>query len=349
MRVNTYIDGAALSRSFATAVVVLSLCASAQAAKVVVMNIATHATNSVIPAGQDVVTFGIQVSQADLVGASPGSVLIVQDLTFAGNGIVPINGTTGATNKVDVQGVQSSIVDPIVDNFGRPATPADLSPSAQQALYADSWWYNGGTGFLYGAIDPAGDTGIVTDPAYQLGPIGNVGPTGMMWIAGGSGLQAGDTVPEALASVNGANAKTGQFMIYSGVFGGIFENHLLNSPLADEFVNGVLTVPIAQIVTTGNIQIPGSSSNAGGGQPGVPGTGTFIGVVGVGTISNGPTGNGTFNVAGGNPTIDPGLYFDFAKGQLVPEPGTIVLSIFSVCGFVIAARMSRKMPANRVA
>ena len=43
---------------------------SAQAAQLVVMNIATHVTNSVIPAGQDVVTFGIQVSQAELVGAS---------------------------------------------------------------------------------------------------------------------------------------------------------------------------------------------------------------------------------------------------------------------------------------
>ena len=156
-------------------------------------------------------------------------------------------------------------------------------------------------------------------------------------------------MPDALASFNRANAKTGQVMMYSGVFGGIGVNYLLKSPLPDQFVNGVLTVPIAQIVTTGNIQIPGSSSNAGGGQPGPNGTGTFIGVVGVGPISNGPTGNGTFNVAGGNPLIDPGLYFDFAKGELVPEPGTIVLSIFSVCGFVIAVRMSRKMPARPVA
>ena len=94
----------------------------------------------------------------------------MQDLTFAGNGIVPINGSTGATNQVDVQGVQSSIVDPIVDNFGRPATSADLSASAQQALSADSWWYNGGTGFLYGAIDPAGDTGVPYRPRVPIGP-----------------------------------------------------------------------------------------------------------------------------------------------------------------------------------
>jgi hypothetical protein len=55
-----------------------------------------------------------------------------------------------------------------------------------------------------------------------------------------------------------------------------------------------------------------------------------------------------FNVAGGDPRVDPGLYFDFATGKLVPEPGTIVLSIFGVCGFVIAVRISRKMPMKHV-
>ena len=66
----------------------------------------------------------------------------------------------------------------------------------------------------------------------------------------------------------------------------------------------MLTVPIAQIVTTGNISFPGNNANAGGGNPSDVGSGTFLGLIGSG-VTNGPTGNGTYNVLGGNPGVDP--------------------------------------------
>ena len=83
-------------RSFVAAAVVLSMVTSAQAVSLVVMNVATNATNSAIPVGEQVVTFGVQIAQSDLSGAGTNPVLLVQDLTFAGNGIVPINATPAA-------------------------------------------------------------------------------------------------------------------------------------------------------------------------------------------------------------------------------------------------------------
>jgi hypothetical protein len=309
---------------------------SAQAVSLVVMNVATNATNSAIPVGQQVVTFGVQVNSSDLVGAGTNPVLVLQNLTFGGNGIVPIN-QAGGLNKIDVQAVQSNPIDIVAGANGAPVTQAQLNANQQKSVYADSWWYNSGTGTLQGVIDDIGDVGNLTDPTWQTGPVKNVGTSGFTWTGGGlPGIQAGATVAAALLSSN-ANATTGQFMMFSGIYGPNGSNALTGSTLAPLFVNNQLTVPVAQIVTTGNVDLPGTNSNAGGGSPGGVGTGTYIGLIGVG-VSNGPTGNGTYNVGGGNPGTNPGWHYDFASKSItaVPEPGTILLAGMGALGMLFA-------------
>ena len=314
------------------AVIVMAMATRAQAVQLTVMNVATNATNSIIPAGEQVVTFGIQVRSADLIGAGTDPVLFVHRFTFAGNGVVPINGSNGATNKVDVQAVQAGVIDPVAEENGAPVGQSDLSSQMQTALYADSWWYNGNTGIHQGVDDSDGDFGILTDPAWQTGPVKYIGSTGYQWFPNATGgVEAGSTVAAAVASPSGTNATTGQYMMYSGLYGPngpTASNSLTGSPLAGQFVNGLLTVPLAQIVTTGDITFPGTYSNAADGLPGAPGTGTFIGIAGVG-VSNGPTGNGTYNALGGNPNTDPSLsaYYSFTQQRIVvtPEPSSFLL------------------------
>ena len=271
----------------------------------------------------------------------------MQNLTFAGNGIVPINVVPANANKVDVQNVQTSIVDQSIENQpGAPLLPAvqsDLPIRQQQSVYADSWWYNSAGGLLQGVNDDAGDVGPLTNPAWQLGPISNVGGTGFTWSPNGTpGVQAGSTALDALNSPGGSNATTGQYMIYSGIYGPNGSNSLTQSTLASQFVNGLLTVPIAQIVTTGDIRIPGTYSNAAEALQGAPGSGTFIGLIGTG-VSNGPTGNGTYNVYGGDPNIDTGFYYNFSNPRniVLPEPGTIFLAGIAAVGMNVARQTSQ--------
>ena len=54
-------------RLLLAATIVLLPARSVLAVKLVVMGVATNATNNVIPVGEQVVTFGIQVSTSDLV------------------------------------------------------------------------------------------------------------------------------------------------------------------------------------------------------------------------------------------------------------------------------------------
>ena len=62
--------------------------------------------------------------------------------------------------------------------------------------------------------------GTITDPAFQLGPVKNIGSTGFIWTPNGAtGVQAGATAAAAVASSGGTNATTGQFMMYSGFYG----------------------------------------------------------------------------------------------------------------------------------
>ena len=132
-------------------------------------------------------------------------------------------------------------------------------------------------------------------------------------------------------------ATTGQTITYSGLFGPLGLNyfnpntsnaidtsnltgytyaqeHLLGNLLVSN--GGVLTVPLAQIVASGNIAIP--SQWAGG-------IGTFL-EFGRGRA---PSNNGTYNVLGGPATTDPG-HLDYATNQIVgggvPEPSTLILA-----------------------
>jgi hypothetical protein len=319
------------------------MVSSAQAVQLVVMSVATHATNSIIPAGEQVVTFGVQVKAADLVGAGTNPVLVVQDVTFAGNGLttsagIPFN-QGGLTNIADVSAAQSIVNGSYANQAGPdlvPAVQTDLALGGQRSLYADSWWYGSGSGTLTGVNSAAGTTGTLPS-AWQLGPISAIGPTAFVWNSG-TGVQAGDTANQAVQSPTGTNATVGQYMMFTGLYGPNGSNALTQSTLASQFVNGVLTVPLAQIVTTGDIQMPGTYSNAGGGVPSGPGTGTYLGLIGD-QVSNGPTGNGTYNLQGNDPTSNPGIFYQFSTQTIqpqVPEPGTIVLAGLGALGLALA-------------
>jgi hypothetical protein len=327
------------------------LTQSAEAVQLTVLSVATNATNSAIPLGEQVVTFGIQVRQSDLIGAGTNPVLSVHNLTFAGNGIVPIN-LSGTPNRVDVQTVQTKVVDLAAGNTSpAPATQADLTANQQKSVYADSWWYNSPTGTLQGINDDAGDTGTITDPAFQLGPLGHIGASGYTWTPNGAaGVQAGATAAAAVASASGTNATTGQYMMYSGTYGPAGANSLTTSLLSSMFFNGELTIPIAQIVTTGDLLMPGDYSNAGGGLPGLPGSGTYIQIAGDG-VSNGPTGNGTYNISGGDPNVSPSCHshyhFDAVAGGgfgLCPEPSSYVMASLGAAGLFFSSWRARSKP-----
>ena len=70
-------------------------------------------------------------------------------------------------------------------------------------------------------------------------------------------------------------------------------------------------------------------------------SGTFIGLIGAGG-SNGPTGNGTYNVIGGDPNLDSQIRYSFARGGLLlptPEPSTLILPALG--GLALLARRRR--------
>ena len=126
-------------------------------------------------------------------------------------------------------------------------------------------------------------------------------------------------------------------MMYSGFYGPNGSTISTGAPLASQFVNGVLTVPIA---------------NRDDGQPlpawvvleckrqwfGPPGSGTFIGLIGM--ASNGPTGNGTYNLLGGPSLLDPGVFIPFAEPH--PEPSTFILAGLGAVGMWYVRRLHGK-------
>src|SRR5207253_322555 len=117
-----------------------------------------------------------------------------------------------------------------------------------------------------------------------------VGTTGFLFQPGGT--------PGAVP----ANPTTGQNMNLSGVFGPFGANywdmsigdpnHILGYQV---FKHNSLTVLLTQIVATGNISITSAFDN---------GRGTFLDF----STYGGPTGDGTYNVVGGNSRLDPGAY-----------------------------------------
>jgi len=304
-------------RSFLAAAVVLAMATSAQAVTLVVM-----ATNTTAIAGSKVYDSGVKITSTDVALGGANPVLLVQNLTFTGGATGP-GQATGLNNKQDIQTVWGTLDG--ASAGGGPSFPPGSANAATQ-LYKDSWWYSGGTGTLQGTIDSAGDQGTVTTvPAsdgsgvYAQGPGALVGTTGYLF------------QPEATGIVGGASANS--TMSYTGLFGPLgadFLNPSAGAPFSDPnhilgdllvANGGTLTVPLAQIITTGNVPIP--SAIAGG-------AGTFIEV-----------GTPTYNVLGGPVGTDPGAFISYATnsiGPVVPEPGTFVLGAMGAVGLALAWR-----------
>jgi uncharacterized repeat protein (TIGR03803 family) len=302
-----------LATAFIAAAVILTVAGSTRAAKLVVM-----ATNSTAVPGEKVFTIGVQVTSADISQAGSSVQLLVQNLTFGGSSGGPLQ-QTGTNNVPDIQTVQSVFIQNAVGNNGGPPTNAALGANGIKALYQDSWWYSSGTGTLTGAVDSNGDTGVVTtNPAadgsgvYTIGPTNNVGVTGELFRPIVTGI-----VPP--------NATTGHTMSYTGDLGPFPGGFLDQLPLSGLFVQGVLDVPLAQIVAKGNIAIPNPAN-------------TFIAI-----------GQHTFNVMGGNPNVDPGAHLDFATNQIMlPEPSAIALALGGACVMAMVAVRRLRRQAMRI-
>jgi hypothetical protein len=289
------------------------MATSAQAVQLVVISVNTTA----IP-GDKVFTIGVKIAQSDVTapGAGTNPPLFVQGITFNGDGTNPIQ-QAGAANKVDIQSVQTSFVDNSATTNVGPPTNATLGTSGVNALYKDSWWYQGSGGVLTGVIDSAGDSGTVTTtPAtdgsgvYTLGPTANVGTTGFLFQSEGTGI------------VPSSGPTTGNTMSFSGLFGPLGNNALDGPPLAGQFVGGFLTVPLAQIATAGNVTLLDKYTG---------GTGTFLSV-----------GQVAYDLSGKAAGTDTPAILNFATGTIqfaaIPEPGTFLLTGLGALGLLLAWR-----------
>jgi hypothetical protein len=323
-------------RAFLAAAVVLTMATSAQAISLVVM-----ATNSTAVAGAKVYTIGIQVTAADVAAGGSNPVLFAQNVTFTGSATGPIHAATTKTpnaNQPDVQGVQSNFIDA---NANAPPDNAGLTANGITSLYKDSWWYNSssGNGLLTGVIDSAGDVGPTgpLDTPPNLPPVTtNLSPDGSgvytMGAFPNSGTNAVGTTgyvffPSGAPGAVPANPTTGQTMAYSGLFGPTGANFFNASPGDPNHVlgnllvanGGTLTVPIAQIIASGNIALP-SALNGG--------AGTFL-----------EAGTPIYNVLGGPANVDPGAFLDYTTNTIhgtIPEPGSLVLAGLGVLGLALA-------------
>jgi len=282
---------------------VLALTTSAQAVQLVV--ISTNSNTGI--AGQKAYIIGVQISSADRAIAGPNATLSIHNLTFTGGVNGPVNGANGSTNRPDVQSLQTAVI----DGAGEfPPQNADFTANGINAIYRDSWWYNSGTGLLNGVVDASFNSGTVTTTSGgTIGPTNAVGTTGFLW------------TPNGASGIVPANALNGQTMQYSGTYGPSGSNTLDGPTLAPLFSGGILTVPLVQIVATGDIQVPGSYPQL---------TGSFISVGNKNYYNN--IGIISFSESG------PPIVF-----YLAPEPGTVVLATLGALGLLLARRRLKEL------
>jgi hypothetical protein len=333
-------------RAFLAAAVVLSMVTSAQAVSLVVM-----AVNSSLPvaidgglAGYKGFTIGVQVTAADLtapgVGANP--VLLVQNVTFQGDQVASPYQSPNIADPDDVQTIQSSFINLDSKNKANQVAPSKksgpdvhqgvaTSNGTQQALEGSSWWYSGGaSGLLSGINNSAAGTGTITSlPAadgsgvYQIGGANQgtqaVGGLGYLWTQQATGIVSAGGVTGADMSATLLYGPTGA------------PGYLTAAPLANQFVGGVLTVPLAYIVANGNLNLGNVSDGMGGYLSPTGPSGTFLEV-----------GQAIYNLLGGSQGVDPKAYLNFATGTIVsgvvPEPGTFVLAGMGALALAMAWR-----------
>ena len=282
------------SRSVLIVVFVLAILfrAHVQGAELVVMN-----TDTTTVPGAKVYTVGVQVTQADVTSAIAASIprgafyanvpLYFQDLQFTGN--IMNSSQTTDFNYRSLQSIQTQYIDPAT--YNSPVAPGlisgpptNLGAAGDQALNASSWWYASGDGQIVGVNDSSGDIGpISTTPAadgsgvYTIGATNNIGPLGLDWLA----------TPEAYLGTLGMTMSQG----FYGGYGP--PGYIDQAPISNQFVNGVLTVPLAQIVTNGNINVGFTRAD------------TFLGV-----------SQTIYNFLGGSAIVDPHAVLDYSTNTI---------------------------------
>lgn len=324
--------------AFVAGIAVLAMAGSSQAAKLVVM--AVNANPGGAAAGYHAFTIGVQLTSADVAAGGAGGTLVVQNIAFTGGATGPYQATSTkghAQNQPDMQGVQSTYINNLTtwppSNAGLAGDSTADAPNGIVSLYQDSWWYSSSAsvpntspavagGALVGYNDAAGTTqGVVTTghtgasglpyttANTTVGPTANVGTLGYLFQPEATGISGGST--------------TGSTMGYTGLWGPLGFNTLDSSAVASQFVGGVLTVPLAQILSNGNVAIPDTFSG---------GVGAFISV-----------GQKAFDLSGKNAGSDTPLILDFANGTIhtTPEPGSIALAGMGALGLLLAWRRRR--------
>jgi len=299
--------------SLLAAAVVLVIGTSAHAVQLVVMSVNSNTG----VAGQKAFIIGVKIPKADLSAKGTGSLptLFAQNIIFAGGVNGPRN--VASFNRPDIQSLQSGVI----DNAGEfPPNNGDFTSKQLAQIYQDSWWFNSSTSLLYGTNDAAFNSGTITSSnGGAIGPTAAVGITGYVFNRSGS------------AGIIPTNASDGQTMQYSGLFGPVGSNTLDGAVLGPLFnaagSHGILTVPLAQIVATGNITLP-DITDAGGG------IGTFLAI-----------GQNAYDLSGAPAGTNTPAFLDFENEVIafgiVPEPGAFVLAAIGVLGLPLASRRHR--------
>jgi hypothetical protein len=313
-------------RALLAAILVLASATSCQAISLVVM--ASNSSPGV--AGAKAFTIGIQIAQGDLlapgVGAHP--TLALKNLTFLGSTPGPIQGP-GPGNVPDIQSawnnVDLSSPNSILnDGFGAGGPSFPVTGSATTQLYKDSWWYSSPTGTLQGIngftfeADTFGTVTTVPNGGfvYAQGPGAAVGITGFLWAPQGNGITGGG------AASGGVSAD----MSYTGVYGPGGGLDLTSPAFASQFINGILTLPLAELIIKGDVGIQTSFA-----------LGEYLSF-----------GQATYDIPNVTDLVFANNQLQFATFVRVPEPSSLVLAALGVCGVLMAHRQRAMRRATDV-